>query len=54
MFLDQHPAKDGAAESSKSVMDALEESLHGGPQLRVRVVRDETAAGRPDCGVGDP
>ena len=54
MLLDQHPAKDGTAESAKSMVDALEEALHGGPQLGVRVVGDEAAAGSPDSGVGDP
>ena len=54
MLFDQHPAKDGPAESAKSMVDALEEALHGGPQLGVRVVGDEAAAGSPDSGVGDP
>ena len=54
MLLDQHPAKDGPAESAKSMMDSLEESLHGRSQLGVRVVGDEAAAGCPDSGVGDP
>ena len=54
MFPDQHPTKDGPAEPAEPMVDALEESLHGGPQLGVRVVGDEAAAGGPDSGVGDP
>ena len=51
---DQHPAEDGPAEPAEPVVDALEEALHGGSQLGVRVVGDEAAAGGPDSGVGDP
>ena len=34
MLLDQHPAKDGPAESAKSVMDALEEALEVATEIQ--------------------
>ena len=53
MFFYQHSAKDGSTESTKSVMDPLEEALHGWSQFCIRVVRDEAAAGSPHGSVGD-
>ena len=53
MFFDQHSAKDGSTESTKSVMDPLEEALHGWSQFCIRVVGDEAAAGGPHGSVGD-
>ena len=53
MLLDEHAPEHGAAEPAEAVVDALEEALHAGPQLRVRVVRDEAAARSPHSSVGD-
>ncbi len=53
VFFDKHSAEDGAAESSESVMDPLEEGLRGRPQLRTRVMSNERAASGPHGGVGD-
>ena len=53
VLLDEHAPEHGAAEPAEAVVDSLEEALHAGPQLRVRVVRDEAAARRPHSRVGD-
>ena len=53
MLFDQQPAENGPAESAEAMMNSLEEALHAGPQLRVRVVRDVAAASGPHCSVGD-
>ena len=51
--LDHHSSKDSPTESSKTMVNSLQKALHGRSELSISVVRDEAAAGSPDCSMSD-